>query len=689
MFLEENEAENERKRMEEKARAKKAKGEAKERENRLKQAEEARKGLARRASEAEASKQAAAAADASKAAANAAAAAMRDDAVEAQLADRRVRLQRELWAQCATEVQQYEDRDEAALEELARGRRVAMTEAAECAAAIASVARLDHGLLSATAAAAAAAHLASAATAAATAVLESAAVEAAAEAIGTNGANTTDDFSRLSLGLNSRGASAAAAATVNYASAGRWNGSPPSNQLSAQDTTRHRSREEQEHLENTGLDLAYALRHRADFEIRAEVDRTGSLGGAGRGAGRRGRGGGRHAHGGGDHHRDREQQDEAATGTVEQPWDRSSSFRAPPPPPPSAPPSGLGSSRRSIHQVQRPVQHLVSFGSSDHCQDMLTIEALFRLFPENAAAPPGAEALPPVVGNSTVATLESSNATNMELVDSQSDVEELQTSQTVVSTFGIQSDDDDWVESPDVAWGGGEPTAWPHLGRAHPTFAGARDSLIVTAASPGLSAMDAIRLLGGVDIKVTKGEDSGTPLWWAVSALCAGEEGALGLATSLISNGADVNVAGRDASGDDTTPLMWAALALRDGKDGAHNLACSLLVSGAQLADGEIDEWQQHLDGSSTGHARWSVPRHKQLKDFQNLSIVHGAVECPVCMDNISRYTDFVESRLCFHFLCVKCYVRNLLVDEQFCLHCSCIKCPECRTCTHACEVVR
>ena len=63
----------------------------------------------------------------------------------------------------------------------------------------------------------------------------------------------------------------------------------------------------------------------------------------------------------------------------------------------------------------------------------------------------------------------------------------------------------------------------------------------------------------------------------------------------------------------------------------------SLVANGAQLAEGEIDKWYRHVDKV---HVKWSVPRHKQLDYFQSQVLKSETVECPVCMEKISRYAE-------------------------------------------------
>jgi len=131
-----------------------------------------------------------------------------------------------------------------------------------------------------------------------------------------------------------------------------------------------------------------------------------------------------------------------------------------------------------------------------------------------------------------------------------------------------------------------------------------------------------------------------------------------------------------------TTPLVWAARAVKENKAGARNMMQFMLSRGAKLADAEVNDWQQYVDSL---HAKWSVPAHKRFEDFQLRGMRDEAVECSVCLETISRYTEFVESRLCFHFVCVKCYAQNMRVKEQSCARCMCIKCPQCRRCTQSC----
>jgi hypothetical protein len=90
----------------------------------------------------------------------------------------------------------------------------------------------------------------------------------------------------------------------------------------------------------------------------------------------------------------------------------------------------------------------------------------------------------------------------------------------------------------------------------------------------------AVELLGGVNSTITARslykkwkrttEGSGSPLWWAASAVCNGNAGGLDMARLLIEKGADVNAVGKVDGGDVVTPhvvtpLWWAARAVRRG----------------------------------------------------------------------------------------------------------------------------
>ena len=131
------------------------------------------------------------------------------------------------------------------------------------------------------------------------------------------------------------------------------------------------------------------------------------------------------------------------------------------------------------------------------------------------------------------------------------------------------------------------------------------------------------------------------------------------------------------------TPLRWAASQIRDDADGAAERMLVLLSNGENLADDELAEYQKHVD---TIHEKWSVPRHKRDEDFQLQSMAKETVECPICMEEISRSAEFVESRLCFHVVCIRCYASNMLTENQSCARCACIKCPQCRKCTASCS---
>jgi hypothetical protein len=130
------------------------------------------------------------------------------------------------------------------------------------------------------------------------------------------------------------------------------------------------------------------------------------------------------------------------------------------------------------------------------------------------------------------------------------------------------------------------------------------------------------------------------------------------------------------------TALCCAARAVRDDADGAAENMLALLSAGETLADNETEEYQKHVDAV---HEKWSVPVHKRDKDFQMESMAKETVECPICMEHISRSAEFVESRLCFHVVCIRCYAGNMLAENQRCARCACIKCPQCRKCTASC----
>ena len=82
----------------------------------------------------------------------------------------------------------------------------------------------------------------------------------------------------------------------------------------------------------------------------------------------------------------------------------------------------------------------------------------------------------------------------------------------------------------------------------------------------------------------------------------------------LMERGAEVKAVRREMNSVECTPLMLAACMMANGRGDAHGLVHHLLVAnGAQLAEGEIDKWQRHVDKI---HVKCSVPRHKQLDYF-------------------------------------------------------------------------
>jgi hypothetical protein len=199
-------------------------------------------------------------------------------------------------------------------------------------------------------------------------------------------------------------------------------------------------------------------------------------------------------------------------------------------------------------------------------------------------------------------------------------------------------------------------------------------------------ALELAKLLVEKGAKVDTGGDDGdgesSPLWLTAMAVLGGTAGGLELATLLVETGADVNAAG-ECEGEKGTPLRSAAAAVEANTDDAHELLRLLLSKGATLADDKLAEHQKHVD---TIHEKCSVPVHKRYKDFQMEAMAKETVECPICMEAISRSAEFVESRLCFHVVCIRCYASNMLTENQSCARCACIKCPQCRKCTASCS---
>lgn len=130
------------------------------------------------------------------------------------------------------------------------------------------------------------------------------------------------------------------------------------------------------------------------------------------------------------------------------------------------------------------------------------------------------------------------------------------------------------------------------------------------------------------------------------------------------------------------SPLCTAALELRDDIPGATERLCRLLCAGARLKENEVAEYQKYVDAL---HSQWSVPAHKRDRDFSHEVAVSQSVECPVCMETMEEKIDFVESRLCFHVVCLQCYARTWLMRDQRCGKCDCIRCPQCRKCSGGC----
>jgi|AntAceMinimDraft_5_1070358.scaffolds.fasta_scaffold04614_6 ankyrin repeat protein len=111
--------------------------------------------------------------------------------------------------------------------------------------------------------------------------------------------------------------------------------------------------------------------------------------------------------------------------------------------------------------------------------------------------------------------------------------------------------------------------------------------------------MDIVTLLGGVEITITKGVHSGTPLLWALVAMLQGKEGGVELAKLLVENGTDVNavmkahgtcpetlesisIPGVPFDGvQEVTPLLLALVAVSEGTEGSVELAQLLLKTGA------------------------------------------------------------------------------------------------------------
>ena len=170
----------------------------------------------------------------------------------------------------------------------------------------------------------------------------------------------------------------------------------------------------------------------------------------------------------------------------------------------------------------------------------------------------------------------------------------------------------------------------------------------------------------------------GTPLRFAAEAVKDNADDAHDLVRLLVSKGATLAEDEKGkwqafVDGDTGTSLFWAARAARhfprltsDGGRGwgirrarrrcMHLLP--LLSAGMKLADDETAEFQKDVDAV---HEKWSVPIHKRDADFQMQSMANETVECPICMDEISRSSEFVESDLCYHFMCIKCYASRSL----------------------------
>ena len=93
---------------------------------------------------------------------------------------------------------------------------------------------------------------------------------------------------------------------------------------------------------------------------------------------------------------------------------------------------------------------------------------------------------------------------------------------------------------------------------------------------------------------------TGSPLWFAATAVSRGDAGSLDLARQLVENGADVNCVGRCVNGGgnvnavgrclrneldelESTPLIFAARAVYEGREGGLELAQLLVEEGADV----------------------------------------------------------------------------------------------------------
>ena len=90
-----------------------------------------------------------------------------------------------------------------------------------------------------------------------------------------------------------------------------------------------------------------------------------------------------------------------------------------------------------------------------------------------------------------------------------------------------------------------------------------------------------------------------TPLWWGLRAVWDGHAKGVELAKLLVDKGADVNAIGKTYGDPECTPLCLLADAVKSSCDGAPDLARLLVSRGAHLLPSERAEWQSFVDSTS------------------------------------------------------------------------------------------